>query len=523
MLKAMFQAMLRGSRRRTTRALAARANQFVPAVAPLEAREMPAVVATFTCGRLTVIGDNLDNAVAISRNAAGAILVNGGAVKVIGATPTVANTATISVFGQGGNDTISLVETNGALPRASLFGGAGNDVLTGGSGTDHLFGQLGNDTLLGKGGADLLFGGAGNDVLTGGDADDQAFGQAGDDRLVWNPGDDTDLNEGGSGTDTVEVNGGNGDEQFTVTANGTRVRFDRINPAPFVLDIGTSENLVVNLNGGNDTFTAGNGLGSLIKLTVDGGTGNDTITGGDGNDVLLGGDGNDTVNGGRGNDTALMGAGDDTFVWNPGDGSDTVEGQDGSDTMQFNGANVSENIVISANGARLRFTRDIANITMDVNDVERVNFAALGGADKITVNDLSGTAVTEVNLNLASSGAGDGAVDTVVVNGTNGDDVIVAAGDASGTSVFGLASQVNITGAEATDKLAVNALGGDDVIDASGLSVTAIGGDGGDGDDVLIGGDGNDTLIGGAGDDVLIGGAGQDVLDGGAGDNVVIQ
>ena len=75
---------------------------------------------------------------------------------------------------------------------------------------------------------------------------------------------------------------------------------------------------------------------------------------------LIGGDGNDLIDGGRGNDVALMGAGDDTFVWNPGDGSDTVEGQDGSDTMIFNGANVSEKIDISANGSRVRFTRDVA-------------------------------------------------------------------------------------------------------------------------------------------------------------------
>ena len=96
-----------------------------------------------------------------------------------------------------------------------------------------LFGQAGNDTLLGKGGFDFLFGGADNDSLTGGDADDQVFGEAGNDRMIWNPGDDTDLNEGGAGTDTVEVNGGNGAEVFTTTANGTRVRFDRLNPAPF--------------------------------------------------------------------------------------------------------------------------------------------------------------------------------------------------------------------------------------------------------------------------------------------------
>jgi hypothetical protein len=80
--------------------------------------------------------------------------------EVNGGTPTVANTTLIQVFGQGGNDTITLDEANGALPRANLFGGAGNDTLIGGSGGDMLFGQAGNDTLLGKGGADFLFGGA---------------------------------------------------------------------------------------------------------------------------------------------------------------------------------------------------------------------------------------------------------------------------------------------------------------------------------------------------------------------------
>src|SRR5213078_2574580 len=229
------------------------------------------VTAVFSGGVLSVIGDAQNNAITVSRDAAGKLLVNGGAVAVKGGTPTVANTTLIQVVGQGGNDTITLNEANGALPRANLFGGAGNDVLTGGSGADMLFGQAGNDTLLGKGGNDLLFGGDGNDALTGGDGDDQVFGEAGNDRMIWNPGDDTDLNEGGDGTDTVEVNGGNGTEQFTATANGARVRFDRVNPAPFSIDIGTTESLVVNANGGDDTISAGNGLSTLIKLTLDGG------------------------------------------------------------------------------------------------------------------------------------------------------------------------------------------------------------------------------------------------------------
>jgi Ca2+-binding RTX toxin-like protein len=492
----------------------------------LEHRRLFAVTASFAVGTLSVFGDGLDNNITVSRDAAGKLLVNGGAVKVNGGTATVANTSLIQVFGQAGNDTITLNEANGALPRANLFGGAGNDAITGGSGGDLLFGQAGNDVLLGKGGADLLFGGTENDTLTGGDANDQVFGEGGDDRMVWNPGDDTDLNEGGVGVDTVEVNGGNGAEQFTVTPNGSRVRFDRVTPAPFSLDIGTSENLVANLNGGDDTFAAANGLATLIRLTVDGGIGNDTVTGGDGNDLILGGDGNDLVTGGRGNDTALLGGNDDTFVWNPGDGSDIVEGQAGNDRMLFNGANIGEQFDVSANGSRARFTRNIANIAMDLNAVEAIDLNALAGADLVTVNDLTGTGLTQLNVNLGAADAVLGAADNVVVNGTGGDDVIVATGDASGAAVLGLAAQVNITGAEASnDRLTINALDGDDVIEASGLQLGAIQltATGGADNDVLIGGAGNDVLQGNEGDDVLIGNGGQDVLDGGAGDNVLIQ
>jgi Ca2+-binding RTX toxin-like protein len=486
------------------------------------------VSAAFSSGTLNVFGDSLDNTISVSRNAAGSLLVNGGAVSILGGSATVANTTLIQVFGRAGNDTLELVETNGALPRTNLFGGIGNDIMTGGSGNDRLLGQGGNDTLLGKGGIDFLVGGAGNDILTGGDGDDQAFGNSGNDRLVWNPGDDTDLNEGGVGLDTVEVNGGNGAETFTATANGTRVRFDRVSPAPFSIDIGTSENLAVNMNGGEDNFTASNGLASLIQITVDGGAGNDTITGGDGADLILGGDGNDIVNGGRGNDVAFLGAGDDTFVWNPGNGNDVIEGQDGFDAMQFSGANISEQIDVSANGNRLRFFRNVAAVTIDANDLERVNFEALGGADTITVNDLSGTDVTELNLNLSGPGgtAGDAQVDTVILNATNGDDAVIISGSGLSAQVIGLAARVTIAGVEPnSDQLQVNALAGDDVIDAGSLANNSIrlSVDAGEGDDIAIGGAGADTLLGGVGDDVLLGGDGIDVLDGGEGDNVVIQ
>jgi Ca2+-binding RTX toxin-like protein len=253
------------------------------------------------------------------------------------------------------------------------------------------------------------------------------------------------------------------------------------------------------------------------------------MNGGLGADTLLGSEGDDMFNGGDGNDVAFMNAGDDTFVWNPGDDNDTIEGQDGFDTLVFNGAVIAEKITILANGERATFFRDIATVTMDLNEVESIDFNARGGADEIVVGDLSGTDVTEVNINLEStpgSGVGDGASDTIIINATNGDDVVLVVGDAGGVSVLGLAAQVNITGFEVDkDTIVIKTLAGNDVIEASGLAAGTIQltANGGDGNDILVGGDGDDTLIGEAGDDVLIGGPGQDILDGGPGDNTIIQ
>ena len=116
--------------------------------------------------------------------------------------------------------------------------------------------------------------------------------------------------------------------------------------------------------------------------------------------MLLGGDGNDTMDGSKGNDVALMGAGDDTFAWDPGDGSDVVEGGDGDDSMQFIGANIAEQIHVSANGNRVLFVRDIANVTMDLAGVEQIDFQALGGADLVDVGDLTGTDLASLQVDL---------------------------------------------------------------------------------------------------------------------------
>jgi Ca2+-binding RTX toxin-like protein len=288
--------------------------------------------------------------------------------------------------------------------------------------------------------------------------------------------------------------------------------------------------ILVKARGGDDLVRIDevNGIFTdKLPTTFNGGHGNDTLLGGSGTETFLGGDGNDTVDGNRGNDVAFLGSGDDTFAWDPGDGSDTVEGQSGLDTMLFNGANAAERIDLSANGNRLRFFRDVGTVTMDTHGVERVDFKALGGSDAVTVNDLTGTDVRTLNVDLAATGGrGDGQPDRLVVDGTDRRDAIALAGSNGAALVTGLATTVNITNAEpANDALTINAQGGNDVVLANGLAASAIklALDGGAGNDLLVGGAGDDFLSGGDGDDILIGGPGLDVLDGGAGNNVLIQ
>jgi Ca2+-binding RTX toxin-like protein len=500
-------------RRRAAAAMAAAVGtvsaSFVLA-AQANAESVSGISAHFDNGQgiLTVVGDNADNRITVGRDASGTINVNNGDVRIRGTRATVDNVGVIRIFGSGGNDALAIDEANGSLPAALMFGGSGNDRILGGSGDDRLFGGSGDDTLIGARG------------------DDQVFGNSGNDRMIWNPGEGTDINEGGDGVDTVEVNGGNVAETFTATPNGTRVRFDRVTPLPFSIDIGTSENLELNANGGDDQFSAGN-VASLISITVNGGAGNDTLLGGNGADTLNGDDGNDFVDGNGGADVSTLGAGDDTFQWDPGDGSDVVDGQDGHDTMLFNGADTAESMAVSANGHRVLFTRNLGNIRMDLDGIEQVDTNALGGADEITVNDVTGTDLTAVNLNLASRvGGGDGAADSVIVDATNDNDVVKVTGTATdGVTVSGLNATTRISGTDAGDTLTVNGQAGDDAIDASTLAAGAVAltADGGDGDDVLQGSAGEDTLLGGAGDDMLNGGPGLDVVDGGTGLNVITQ
>jgi Ca2+-binding RTX toxin-like protein len=425
-----------------------------------------------------------------------------------------------AIDGGDGNDTI-----DGGSGIETLRGGDGNDTIDGNGGNDLALLGAGDDTFVWDpgDGSDTLEGQDGTDtmVFNGADASEQVdlsangnrlnffrtqgritMDTAGVERVDFNALGGADLvtvNDltgtdvsavnvdlagtlgGASGdgqADSVIVNGSNGNDTINVSGDASGVAVSDLAAPVAIQHQEPTDALTVNGLDGNDAISAAALAAQAITLTLDGGAGDDTIAGARGVETAFGGDGNDSIDGNGGNDAAFLGAGDDTFVWDPGDGSDTIEGQDGADTMLFNGANVAEKIELSANGNRLRFTRDVAGITMDTDGVELVDFNALGGADLVTVNDLSGTDVVGVNVDLAGTiggATGDGQPDRVVVNATNNDDTIKVSGDATEVTAKGLAPAVAILHPEAAnDRLEINTLAGTDTVDSSGLAAGAI-------------------------------------------------
>ena len=233
---------------------------------------------------------------------------------------------------------------DGSFPRSSfnqiainMGGGADSVRIDDSAGgftsteTTEMFGGDGNDTLTGGEGAELLVGGSGEDTIAGGPGNDLEHGGTGDDTFLWNPVDGDDTVAGDDGADRMLVDGGGANEQFVI---------DRF-PAPRDDEV---EQLDLDSFGGNDTVLASPNVGGLIALDIDAGrdgslaeTGgdDDIVTGSDAADVIAGGAGADRLDGGGGADT--LNGGDDADLLLGGSGTDAMTGGAGSDEFQCDG------------------------------------------------------------------------------------------------------------------------------------------------------------------------------------------
>src|SRR5829696_2692499 len=214
-----------------------------------------------------------------------------------------ASTERLNINAFSGADT--LTSAAGTTLPTTIDAGPGNDTVTTGGGADLIQGGTGVDTLNGGAGGDRILGNPGNDVMNG---------NAGDDTLVWNNGDGNDQMNGDDGLDKIENNLGAANDASALSVVNGKVHYARTNN-PFTLDVASSEVFQLNTFGGDDTLTTGPGLGALIAVVADAGSGNDLFTVGDDATTYFGG------------------LGDDWLDPGPGIG-DAVDGQDGNDTLK---------------------------------------------------------------------------------------------------------------------------------------------------------------------------------------------
>ncbi len=283
--------------------------------------------------------------------------------------------------------------------------------------------------------------------------------------------------------DTLFVNGSNHDDRIALRLKAgapsiLEVDFGDDGSAERSFDRAKFSKIKVNAFGGDDQIRIDqvNGAFADEAITVYAGSGNDRFDGGDGAERFYGGWGHDAADPNRGDDTGIMGPGSDSFRWDPGDGSDVVEGQDGWDTLDFNGAGADENMSLSPNGGRSVFLRDVANIRMDMDGVEKLDLTALAGVDTFTANDMTGTDFRVAAVDLQGpTGGPDGQADLVTVNGSARWDRIFLGTQGSTVVADGLQTQVRIAGSERLDKVQVNTLGGNDRVLVDGTVFALIG------------------------------------------------
>ncbi|MCV9963359.1 hypothetical protein OIU34_15745 [Pararhizobium sp. BT-229] len=235
-----------------------------------------------------------------------------------------------------------------------VFGGGGQDYMTGGTGNESFFGGADADDIDGGAGHDYIAGDGGTDRLTGGAGDDEIYGGTGSDTLDGGIG--ADFLSGGTGSDIYLVDNAD-DVVIEATGGGSDVVFALVS---FALEANQYVEQMV--------FADLSYSGQAVTLT--GNNRKQSIIGGAGNDVLNGGGGTDTLVGSIGDDTYIIDGGD-TIVEAAGEGTDlakstwahtlaaNVENLTLMGTSDINGAgNVLANVITGNSGKNVLLGKD---------------------------------------------------------------------------------------------------------------------------------------------------------------------
>ncbi|AFY80093.1 Ig-like domain-containing protein [Oscillatoria acuminata] len=172
-----------------------------------------------------------------------------------------------TLYGGDGNDTLSIPFSTEKFNL--LYGGNDNDVLSSGD-RDTLYGENGNDTLYGGQGSNYLDGGEGNDTLYGTNQydDDGSINNYGNDTLYGGNGEDyldggkgNNLLNGGAGNDVLKsasntndtIDGGSGTDTLILEGQQKDYTFTQLNPTSWKITL-TSNPAIVKIVTGIERF-----------------------------------------------------------------------------------------------------------------------------------------------------------------------------------------------------------------------------------------------------------------------------
>jgi Ca2+-binding RTX toxin-like protein len=391
--------------------------------------------------------------------------------------------------------------------------GVGSQTFDGGAGDDVVYGERGNDTLLGGEGNDQLFGGIGDDVLRGGPGDDRLAGGFGADSIDGEGGND--YVHGDGTVDRIYDKGGSGDtlsyaSGVTPGFDGSVAGFPAFPPEPegrgVKLDLRVAagqfngNNGLAPFGGGNDEVEGASFetvIGSPFSDYIVGTAAKQTIFGGGGADVILGEGGGDSIDGGADGDSVDPGGVD------PPDPSMVSVG------LMAPGQTPYSQLYLTGSSAR-----DVVAATYSASPSPTVTFTLEAGSaaafDPATAAEGGCGAPSSTQLVCA---LGTRPVDSIVLAGMGGNDVLAASGFPSSATVV-------VLGGEGGDSLTGGAESEDVLVEGPAAEVTA-----GDtasalgGDDALLHNAGADQLFGGDGNDLFLSNSVCDgnLLNGGSG------
>jgi subtilisin-like proprotein convertase family protein/LysM repeat protein len=259
------------------------------------------------------------------------------------------------------------------LQVQNLYGGSGDDTLTGDAGINWLAGSQGSDTFNAGAGDDVLIidaddlsenihAGAGLDVIQ----------VVGDDGVVLNM----------AQMEAEIVQGGRGDD--VIIGGGTSSVFVR----------GGDGNDVIIGGAANDALSGEDG-----DDMIDGGAGNDIIRGHRGKDYIAGGVGDDLIEGGLDDDILNGGTGSD--ILNGGQGDDKIDGGAGIDVAKYSGSYSDYKIMKTEEGTWITDTVSGRDGTDFLTNVEKLSFKDLNMID----NDLGSPMPVKDILTTDATGA----------------------------------------------------------------------------------------------------------------------